>query len=207
MVTPPPEDADDPTLVAALVAGEAWAPGVLWRRFAPMVFRMLRRMLGSRHEVEDLAQEVFLCTYRKVHELRNPEALRAFIISTTVLVGRYEIRRGWSRRQIATLVRALPREPAPLAGRAEAREALRRFYRIVDRLKPFDRTIFVLRFIDGMGPREVAAAMGMSLATTKRRLARVWAKVTLRVERDPALSQYSRTGDAAQGTHSSSSRQ
>jgi RNA polymerase sigma-70 factor (ECF subfamily) len=198
-VTSPLEDADDPALVAALVAGDPHAPGVLWRRFAPMVFRMLRRLLGSRHEVEDLAQEVFLCTYRKARQLRNPQALRAFIISTTVLTARYEVRRTSSRRQLAALVRMLPREGESVAGRAEARAALLRFYCILDRLKPHDRALFVLRFVEEMGPRDVAATMGMSLATTKRRLTRIWAKVVLRVERDPVLSPYRRTGEDGEG--------
>jgi RNA polymerase sigma-70 factor (ECF subfamily) len=44
--------------------------------------------------------------------------------------------------------------------------------------------------MEGLGLLEVAAASGMSLATTKRRLARVWAKVILLVERDPVLSTY-----------------
>jgi RNA polymerase sigma-70 factor (ECF subfamily) len=191
------DEADDPTLVAALVARDTLAPAVLWRRFAPMVFRMLRRLLGSRSEVEDLAQEVFLCTYRKAPEIRNRQALRAFIISTTLLMARYEIRRTSSRRQLAAaMIRTSPRETESLAGRAEARQALLRFYRIVDDLKPHDRALFVLRFIEEMGPRDVAAAMGMSLATTKRRLARSWAKVVLRVERDPLLSHYRPTQDA-----------
>jgi RNA polymerase sigma-70 factor, ECF subfamily len=186
------DEADDSTLIAALSTGDSRAPGVLWRRFAPMVFRMLRRMLGSRHEVEDLAQEVFLCAYSKAPELRNPEALRAFIMSTTVFLARGELRRISSRHHVAGHARTLPLERQSGAERADAREALRRFYRIVERIRAADRVAFVLRFIEGMALREVAVATGTSLATTKRRLARSWAKVALLVQRDPVLSQYGR---------------
>jgi RNA polymerase sigma-70 factor (ECF subfamily) len=72
----------------------------------------------------------------------------------------------------------------------DAREALARFYAILDRVNPKDRSAFVLRFMEGLELTEVAAALGLSLATTKRRLARVWAKVVLLVERDPLLAQY-----------------
>ena len=44
--------------------------------------------------------------------------------------------------------------------------------------------------MEGLELTEVAAAMGLSLATTKSRLARVWGKVILLVERDPVLVQY-----------------
>src|SRR5438128_144218 len=40
---------DDATLARALIARDPRAPRVLWQRFAPMVFRMLRRTLGADH--------------------------------------------------------------------------------------------------------------------------------------------------------------
>ena len=69
----------------------------------------------------------------------------------------------------------------------DAREALARFYKILDRVNATDRAAFVLRFMEGLELTEVAAALKLSLATTKRRLARVWARVLLLVERDPVL--------------------
>jgi RNA polymerase sigma-70 factor (ECF subfamily) len=65
-------DSDDATLARALIARDPRAPRVLWQRFAPMVFRMLRRTLGSDHDLDDLAQEVFLCVFEKVRALREP---------------------------------------------------------------------------------------------------------------------------------------
>ena len=60
----------------------------------------------------------------------------------------------------------------------------------LDRVNTTDRTAFVLRFMEGLELAEVATALGLSLATTKRRLARVWARVILLVERDPVLVEY-----------------
>src|SRR4051794_23189325 len=93
-------DVDDATLARALIARDPQAPRVLWQRFAPMVFRMLRRSLGPGHDVEDLAQEVFLCVFEKVRGLREPAALKAFVISITVLTTRTELRRLWVRRWV-----------------------------------------------------------------------------------------------------------
>jgi RNA polymerase sigma-70 factor (ECF subfamily) len=187
--------ADDPALVAALIAGDPRAPGVLWRRFAPMVFRMLRRTLGRPDEVEDLAQEVFLRLFRNLTRIREPQALKAFIITITVLAARCELRRSWSRRKLLSpLTETAPAEPETLTSRTDARASLLRFYRILDRLKPRDRTAFVLRFVDGMELADVAAALGVSLATAKRRLAHSRARVLLWVERDPLLSDYRLAG-------------
>ena len=184
------DDSEDADLARALIARDPKAPRTLWRRFAPMVFRMLRRALGPGHDVEDLAQEVFLCVFEKVPTLREPKALKAFVISITVLTTRSELRRLWVRRWIRLSGKGDATQKAVVHLDTDAREALGRFYQVLDRINAQDRTLFVLRFMEGLGLLEVAAAAGMSLATTKRRLARAWAKVILLVERDPVLSQY-----------------
>jgi len=184
------DESDDADLARALIARDPQAPRTLWRRFAPMVFRMLRRALGPGHEVEDLAQEVFLCVFEKVPTLREPKALKAFVISITVLTTRSELRRLWVRRWIRLSGKGDATGKAVVHIDTDAREALGRFYSVLDRINAPDRTLFVLRFMEGLGLLEVAAASGMSLATTKRRLARAWSKVRLLVERDPILCEY-----------------
>jgi RNA polymerase sigma-70 factor (ECF subfamily) len=184
------EESDDANLARALIARDPKAPRALWRRFAPMVFRMLRRALGPGHDVEDLAQEVFLCVFEKVPTLREPKALKAFVISITVLTTRSELRRLWVRRWIRLSGKTDPAARGVVNLDTDAREALSRFYQLLDRVNAQDRTIFVLRFMEGLGLVEVAAASGLSLATAKRRLARVWARVILLVKRDPVLSEY-----------------
>jgi RNA polymerase sigma-70 factor (ECF subfamily) len=72
----------------------------------------------------------------------------------------------------------------------EARQAVSRLYAILDRLGSEDRIAFVLRFIEGMELTEVAAALGLSLATTKRRLAHARARVDHHIARDPGLAAY-----------------
>jgi RNA polymerase sigma-70 factor (ECF subfamily) len=181
---------DDALLARALIERRPNAPAALWARFSPMVHRMLRRTLGPGADIEDVVQEVFLCVFQKVGGLREPRALRAFVISVTALTARYELRRRWVGRWVR-----LGRDPEAPDARAfhpdpEGRQALVRFYKILDRVKPVDRTAFALRFIEGLELSEVAEALGTSLATAKRRISRVWKRVSLLVERDPALSHY-----------------
>src|SRR5438132_14199568 len=72
--------ADDATLASALMANAVRAPRVAWTRFAPMVHRMLKRAFGPGHDIEDMVQDVFLCLFKKVEGLREPKALKSFVI-------------------------------------------------------------------------------------------------------------------------------
>jgi len=185
-----PQEVDDATLVHKLIDQHPQAARLIWQRFAPMVHRILRRSLGPDEDVEDLAQEVFMCVFQKASSLREPQALKAFVITVTAFTVRGELRRRWSRRWLR---RQRPQTgPGQLVSNQdiESREALRRFYNILDRVGTQDRTAFVLRYIEGMPLEDVAAALDVSVATAKRRLARVWDRVVLLAERDTALVDY-----------------
>lgn len=184
------DQVSDEALVQALIAKQSHAARVLWQRFSPMVRRIARRTLGPVSDAEDLVQDVFMQLFAKVHTLRDPRALKAFIISVTTLTLRRELRRRKLRSWLGL-------RPDPLAGDLRVvhpdpigRAALERFYSVLDRLDVRDRTAFALRYIEGLPMNDVAAALGVSLATAKRSLAHAQRRVLLHVERDPLLADY-----------------
>lgn len=189
--------ADDATLARAMMAGDVHAPRVAWTRFAPMVHRMFKRTFGPTQEVDDMVQDVFLCLFRKVGGLREPKSLKAFVISITAMTIKYELRQRRVRRWIhlSGTVADLdgPRIEQPDAA---ARQALLKFYDILDRLSAHDRAAFVLRFFEGLELTQVAEALGISVSTAKRHLTRVWKRVTFLVGRSPELESYLALGAA-----------
>jgi RNA polymerase sigma-70 factor, ECF subfamily len=164
----------------------------LFDRYAPLVRRILARTLGPFLEVEDHVQETFVTFFRQVRTLRNEEAVRAFLVSIAVRVARHELR----HRRVRRILRlAPPEEIADVAGAApredhEARQAVRRLFAILDELDTPSRLVFTLRFLEDMELMEIAVAVGESLASVKRRLARVIPIVTARASRDAALAPY-----------------
>lgn len=186
----PTARAEDAALVRAAARGEERAAEAIWDRFAPLVRGIVRRALGPQGEVSDLVQESFLQLFRLIPELRDPESLRSFLIGITLRVVGSELRRRRVRRWLhLTDSGSLP-ETAGLEEDDEAREALRRLYAALDRLGDGDRLIFVLRHIEGLELTDVAASLGMSLATAKRRLAKTMERLLAMAARDPALSDY-----------------
>jgi len=194
----PLDASGDPELVRALIARDPLAPRALWRRYAPVVFAVLRRSLGESHDIEDLAQDVFFSAFKKISKLRDPYALKAFVVSIAIRTSLWERR----RRKMRSLIRRTSAHAASsmtvVHPDTDAREALERFYRVLDRVDAQNRTLFVLRFIEKLDLPAIAEVSGISLSTAKRRLARTWSRVRLLVEGDPVLSAYltSRDGNA-----------
>jgi RNA polymerase sigma-70 factor, ECF subfamily len=184
------EAPDERPLVEALVRGDRAAAVVAYQRFEPLARRLLRRVVGPTCDADDLVQEVFLRLFQHIDTLANPQALTAFVITTTTRVAQSELRRRFVRR----LMRPLADEELPELAGAEpdlaTREAVARFYRVLDKLSAADRTAFVLRFMEDLELGEVAAVLGVSLATVKRRIERVWTRVERLVAQDAGLQEY-----------------
>jgi RNA polymerase sigma-70 factor, ECF subfamily len=182
--------ADDSALARAAAEGHPAAAPAMWDRFSPLVRGLLRRSLGPHNDVEDQVQDVFLRFFKNIDTLRDPNALRSFLVGITVRVAASELRRRRVRRWLRiTDTGALPDIEAP-PGDADAREAVARLYQTLDRLDDEGRLAIVLRHIEGLELLDVAAALDLSLATTKRRLAKATARLHAMLERDPALAGY-----------------
>jgi RNA polymerase sigma-70 factor (ECF subfamily) len=162
----------DVALVAALKAGREDARDEVVRRCAPDVERILMRVLGPDSEIEDVAHEVFADALTTVHMLRQPHALRSWLVSIAIRKARKLIRRRQRWRFLQSVAPGeLPEREAPSAS-PEVSEALRSTYRIFSRMPVDDRVAFALRYVDGMDLVSVAEATEVSLATAKRRIAR-----------------------------------
>lgn len=206
--TPAPHPASatagDSALALALIAGDARAPQAAWARYSPVVYGMLRRTFGSDHRVEDLIQDVFFILFRKVRGLREPNALKAYVISITAMTIKYELRRKRTRKQLGLLCDTVLQVDHLITEQpdAGAREALVGFYALLDRLTESDRKTFIMRFFEGLGIIEVALALNVSVSTAKRRLTRIRKRVSTLIKDSPALASFLKdleTADGARG--------
>jgi RNA polymerase sigma-70 factor, ECF subfamily len=180
----------DAELVRALRTDDPGAPAELWRRCAPAVGRVLAKALGPGLEIEDLTQEVFLRVFVRLPSLRDPSALRSFVLAVAMNVLKWEIRRRWVGRKVRLSVTGTLPDIESTPVDTESRHALRRCYRIFDSLPTKERLAFVLRYMEGMTIDEVAAALAVSISTAKRWVNRGAAKVADQVAGDPDLRSF-----------------
>jgi RNA polymerase sigma-70 factor (ECF subfamily) len=183
-------EAEDSVLARAVLIGDARAPREIWRRFSPLVRRIVRRTLGPQHDVEDVVQDVFLRLFDKLPGLRDPNALRAFLVSISVRSVRYELRRRRVRRLVGLSPTPELFDLRVVSTDHDSRQALRQLYVLLDRLNFRERTAFVLRFVEGLEIEDVADALEVSVPTTRRALARAWERLLVLSRGDGFLKQY-----------------
>jgi RNA polymerase sigma-70 factor (ECF subfamily) len=188
---------DDVVLAQSLIEGRADAPAMAWKRFYPVVEMTLRRMLGPDGDIEDLAQDVFLRFFRKVTGLKKVESLRSFVMAIAIRRAQEEIRRRRVRRWFAPITTQLLALPPTIEMDPEAREVIVHLYRVIDRLRLKDRTIYILRYIEGLEQAEIADLVGISVSTVRRRLDRLTKRVNTLMSADPVLASYLSTEQAS----------
>jgi RNA polymerase sigma-70 factor, ECF subfamily len=167
--------ADDTALVQGLLADIPGAKVVFFNRYASDVERLVTHLIGLDRELADILQEVFVQALASVRKLRDPAALKPWLLRIAAHCARRTLRsrsrRSWLRFFVDAEEESRVEQAAPGID-AEARETLRAVYAVLQRMPADDRIAFALRYIDGMELTEVAQACTVSLATVKRRLRR-----------------------------------
>jgi RNA polymerase sigma-70 factor (ECF subfamily) len=177
---------DDVALVSALLRGDESAPATLFDRYGNHVQRVLVRVLGyAEPERADLLHDVFVRSLERIANLQNPRALKAWLTGITVFTAQEWIRR---RRRVGPPLAPDDADERTAPSIApEAREAVRSFYALMDRLDGNERAAFILRHVEGMNLNEVAEACDVSLSTARRRIDRADDRFRQMLAQYPAL--------------------
>jgi RNA polymerase sigma-70 factor (ECF subfamily) len=175
-------------LIQRCAAGEESACAELVSSHERMVFQLALHLLGDRDEALDLSQEVFLRVFRTISSFRGQSALRTWIYRIAINQARNR-QRWWRRRRRADQVQLEQyvldhgelRQPGDVDSPDRAftrKEMAARLWAALDGL-PFDqRTVIVLREIDGLSYEDIADSLDVAVGTVKSRLTR--ARQTLR---------------------------
>jgi len=167
-----PVGLSDAELVALLLRDPSTAAAKLHDRYAPIVNRLVWRLLGADADHDDLVQQVFCKVIEHAERLRDPSCLGAWVQRTTVNTVYEELRRREVRR-LFLRERARAEFHPDLTRDTEIRDLLLCAQTLLARLPAKDRIVFVLHFVEGYSLREVADLCGFSLRTAKRRLGAV----------------------------------
>src|SRR5688572_3624495 len=166
----------DAELVAATLAGDRRAFGVIVERYQRLLCSLAFSATGTVAQSEDLAQETFIDAWRQLRDLREPEKLRPWLC-------------GILRFKVSRLRRSDGREPVRQADGLEAAEELVSgdepaahlaiqneeqaiMWNALERVPELYREPLVLYYREHRSVEHVAVALDLTEDAVKQRLAR-----------------------------------
>jgi RNA polymerase sigma factor (sigma-70 family) len=176
MSSPAPRPADDePTdaaLARAAAAQDRDALAAIFDRHAPRLLAYCRALLRGGADAEDCLQDVFVIAATRLSGLREPERLRSWLFA----VARHECMARISRRGKEVPVDTIPDSSSVDADEPATAAAQSELARLVDDafagLSERDRILLDLADRRELPTVDVAAVLGLSVATTHKLLAR-----------------------------------
>ena len=175
-VSEPAETEEVARLLRLAKSGDIPAFEGLLRLYEVPVARTALRLLGSRQDAQDAAQEVFLRLYRRISQIDSAGNLSGWLYRVTVNAS-YDILR---KRKGAGLV-ALDEARLSVESSTEAelgRDQQRQLVAEALRTLPEkERAAVALRDIEGLSTREVAGILGSSEATVRSQISTARLKI------------------------------
>lgn len=187
MVRALPFVGDDAALVTAMIAGRPDAMSAFYDRHVDAVRRLAFRLFGPDAELDDLVHDVFVRALESLPKLRDPGALRPWLLGIVVHATRARIQRRVRQRWLRFFAPEDVPEPSATPDFG-SKEALREVYAVLATLPVDERLAFVLVRVEGLSLEDATVACATSFATLRRRVARGEAKLMARARGRPALA-------------------
>lgn len=166
----------DAELIADVLEGSEGAFAQLVDRYKDRLFRLLGRYCRDPVECEDLAQDVFLKVFRKLHTFQQNSAFYTWLYRIAVNAATDHLSRASHRRlRLVEDDRMLDDGAAgdePPSAPLMAAELAAVTRRIVDGLPEKYRTILILREYEDLSYTDIAAVLQIQLGTVESRLFR-----------------------------------
>ncbi len=162
------------SLVERVLRGDDSAFEGIVERHAADVAALAHRLLGWPADVDDVVQDVFLAAYAGLRQFRGDCQLRTWLFTITVNTCRQRQRKRRFRLRPATIDEdcpALCEERGAEQATIDA-ETFARVRQAVRALPPKSREVVVLRYLEGLGTREICELLGISANVMQVRLTR-----------------------------------
>jgi RNA polymerase sigma-70 factor (ECF subfamily) len=154
----------DEQLMERYIAGDRAAFRELFRRYGPLVTRLVQRGLRS-DEAHDLVQQTFLQLHRARLDFRRDGQLRPWLCAIALNVRRQYLRDSFRHRDLdRELALARPPGEPPVSN-----DVIERVQAAIALLPADQREVILLHWMEGLPFQEVAEIVGASLAAVRVR--------------------------------------
>ena len=149
-------------------AGDRVAVTEIFRRYAPLLLRVMQQHLGAREDAYDLVQQTFLQLHRSRGDFRTGAQLRPWLLTIALNLRHRHFRRVGVRSELPFAPDMLE-SVHPGFSVKDAAEAGCDVRSVLAGLPANQRDVIVLHWIEGFSFSEVALVVGASLSAVKVR--------------------------------------
>jgi RNA polymerase sigma-70 factor (ECF subfamily) len=146
------------------------------------VIQLAWRLIGNRSDAEEISQEAFLRLFRSLPTFRGDSSVGTWLYRTVSRLAIDHLRREKLKRklfffrpddqeQVDPIEMAVDPAASP-ADLLQARETAHQMQQLLNRLPARQKAVFVLRHMEGLPLKEIAALLNLSEGTVKAHLHR-----------------------------------
>jgi len=190
-VHPPSAEADvDQELVVRCRNGDREAFATLVRKYQSKVLTLATRILDSRSEAEDIAQDIFVKIFQSLHDFRGASRFSTWLYRIAVNHCLNHLRRRTRQQQTLVMTDAVEwTQESQASNPYRTLEQKERWVLVQAKLQELSlehRTIILLRDFEGLSYDEIADVLQLESGTVKSRLHR--ARMELKALLEPYLA-------------------
>ncbi len=147
----------DEKIVLRAIKGEREAFEEIMRHWEPKIYSFALKHLGNVDDARDVTQDVLFLVYRKIHQVRNPDAFSSWVYS----IAMNEIKKVWKKRGQDKVEIKLPVEISSRKGYA---------FMALQMIPADQREVILLKEIEGFSIKEISQILNIPEGTVKSRL-------------------------------------
>jgi RNA polymerase sigma-70 factor, ECF subfamily len=166
-----PLNTSDLEVMTAMAQGQVNALGILYDRYARLVYSIAYKILENSEEAEDITQDVFLTLWRRNTYDPKRGSLSSFLTTMTRSRAIDKIRSKGARLRVVQKLQGIVRSEASpsLLDQASVGERSELIRAALSQLSESERQVLEIAYYEGLSQSEIAQRLAIPLGTVKTR--------------------------------------
>lgn len=163
----------DKEVIERILNGNPELFRILVERYQSSVAGVVKGMLGDCPEADDVGQETFIRLYNSLKDYRGDAALKTYLtrIAMNLSLNELKKRKRYSSTTVS-LDSGINYNPESEVSAPERKENMEIIQKAIDLLEPRQKSVFIMRIVEGYSTIETAKALKIPLGTVLSRLSR-----------------------------------
>ncbi len=167
----------DEELILRVLRGEKSLFGILVEKYEKAVYAVGYSYLRNVEDSRDLTQEVFIKAYDQLHSLKEPAKFGPWLsrIASRLSIDKLRVqKKDLPLPELGPVEDTLTHNPGQsrmtLEDREELMHRLRQIVDLIAKLPDYYRVAFILKYMEGLSNKEIAAFLDVPVSTVEGRL-------------------------------------